>query len=79
MAPDPVALTAFAAADWEAETLAKHQRAALSPPPPPGAPPNDPADRIIVATARAEGATVMTRDRALLAHAEAGHVTAVAC
>lgn len=45
----------------------------------PGEPPRDPADRIIVATARAEGAMVMTRDRAILAYAEAGHVTAVAC
>lgn len=45
----------------------------------PGDPPRDPADRILVATARAAGLTVMTRDRAILAYAEAGHVSALAC
>jgi PIN domain nuclease of toxin-antitoxin system len=39
----------------------------------------DPADRILVATARELGLTLMTRDRALLAYAEAGHVKAVGC
>jgi PIN domain nuclease of toxin-antitoxin system len=45
----------------------------------PGEPPHDPADRIIAATARENGYTVMTRDRALLAYARAGHLQAVAC
>ncbi|HEY5412563.1 MAG TPA: type II toxin-antitoxin system VapC family toxin [Caulobacteraceae bacterium] len=39
----------------------------------------DPADRILAATARAFGYRLMTRDRALLAYAEAGHLQAVAC
>jgi PIN domain nuclease of toxin-antitoxin system len=45
----------------------------------PGAPPRDPADRIIAATARECGFTVMTRDRALLDYAGEGHVSAAAC
>jgi PIN domain nuclease of toxin-antitoxin system len=45
----------------------------------PGKPPRDPADRIIAATAREHGYTVMTRDKPLLAYAEAGHMLAVAC
>jgi PIN domain nuclease of toxin-antitoxin system len=39
---------------------------------------SDPADQIIVATARIIGATLMTRDRRILDYAAAGHVTAVA-
>lgn len=39
----------------------------------------DPADRIIVATARALDLTVVTRDRAILAYAAQGHVRALAC
>ena len=39
---------------------------------------SDPADQIIVATARITGATLMTRDRRILAYAEAGHLTALA-
>lgn len=39
----------------------------------------DPADRILAATARAFGYRLMTRDRAMLAYAEAGHLQAVAC
>src|SRR5580704_2519682 len=39
---------------------------------------SDPADLIIVATARITGATLMTRDRRILAYAEAGNVTAIA-
>ena len=39
----------------------------------------DPADRIIAATAREYGYTVMTRDRAMLAYARQGHVSAVEC
>jgi PIN domain nuclease of toxin-antitoxin system len=39
----------------------------------------DPADRIIAATAREHGFTVLTRDRALLAYGEEGHIRALAC
>ena len=39
----------------------------------------DPADRIIAATAREFGYRLMTRDRPLLAYAEAGHLQAIAC
>jgi PIN domain nuclease of toxin-antitoxin system len=45
----------------------------------PGSPPDDPADRIIVATARAENLLIVTRDRKLLCYADAGHVRAVEC
>jgi PIN domain nuclease of toxin-antitoxin system len=45
----------------------------------PGAPPRDPADRIIAATAREYGYRLMTRDRTLLAYAEQGHLQAVSC
>jgi PIN domain nuclease of toxin-antitoxin system len=37
----------------------------------------DPADRIIVATARLRGATIATRDRKILAYAEQGFVKAM--
>jgi PIN domain nuclease of toxin-antitoxin system len=40
---------------------------------------NDPADRIIVATARALELTVVTRDRAILDYARAGYVLALPC
>ncbi|MEN3382070.1 MAG: hypothetical protein V7608_2114 [Hyphomicrobiales bacterium] len=45
----------------------------------PGKPPRDPADRIILATARDLGATLITRDRALLAYGEEGNVSVAAC
>jgi PIN domain nuclease of toxin-antitoxin system len=45
----------------------------------PGAPPNDPADRIIAATAREFDYRVVTRDRRLLAYAEAGYCRALVC
>jgi PIN domain nuclease of toxin-antitoxin system len=45
----------------------------------PGAPPRDPADRIIAATAREHGYTVMTRDATLLAYAREGYLSAVEC
>jgi PIN domain nuclease of toxin-antitoxin system len=45
----------------------------------PGAPPRDPAGRILVATARENGFCLMTRDRKLLKYAEEGHVQAIAC
>ena len=39
----------------------------------------DPYDRIIAATAREYGYTVMTRDRALLDYAAQGYLSALAC
>jgi PIN domain nuclease of toxin-antitoxin system len=45
----------------------------------PGEPPNDPADRILLATARDLGATLVTRDRAILAYGESGQVSTLAC
>jgi PIN domain nuclease of toxin-antitoxin system len=44
----------------------------------PGRAPRDPADRILVATARELAATLVTRDRALLDYGETGHVSVVA-
>lgn len=45
----------------------------------PGAPPRDPADRIILATARDLGATLITRDRLLLKYGEDGQVNTIPC
>lgn len=45
----------------------------------PGKPPRDPADRIIVATARDLGATLITRDRALLSYGKQGHLSVAEC
>jgi PIN domain nuclease of toxin-antitoxin system len=45
----------------------------------PGKPPKDPTDRIIVATARELGATLITRDRALLDYGAQGHVAVLEC
>ncbi|NNM74477.1 type II toxin-antitoxin system VapC family toxin [Enterovirga aerilata] len=45
----------------------------------PGRPPNDPADRIIAAAAREFNATLVTRDRLLLAYGLEGHVRVQAC
>lgn len=45
----------------------------------PGMPPRDPADRIIIATAREHGYRIMTRDRKILDYAEQGHVQAIPC
>ena len=45
----------------------------------PGNPPRDPVDRILAATAREYGYTLVTRDEALLAYAEEGHLHAIAC
>lgn len=39
----------------------------------------DPADRIIIATARALDLTVVTRDRHILNYADKGHVRALEC
>lgn len=45
----------------------------------PGSPPNDPADRIIVATARELGAAIVTRDRLILGYARQPYVNAITC
>src|SRR3954468_1448748 len=45
----------------------------------PGEQPSDPADRILLATARDLGATLVTRDRAILAYGESGQVSTLAC
>lgn len=45
----------------------------------PGKPPRDPADRIIAATARDCGCTLLTRDRALLDYAKQGYIRALEC
>ena len=45
----------------------------------PGAPPEDPADRIIIATARLTDMTVVTRDRKILDYSRAGHVRTLVC
>jgi PIN domain nuclease of toxin-antitoxin system len=45
----------------------------------PGNPPRDPADRILLATARDLGATLVTRDHAILAYGESGQVSTLAC
>ncbi|WP_426437978.1 type II toxin-antitoxin system VapC family toxin [Bradyrhizobium genosp. P] len=45
----------------------------------PGEPPRDPADRIILATAREFGATLITRDRLMLKYGEDGQVSTIAC
>jgi PIN domain nuclease of toxin-antitoxin system len=39
----------------------------------------DPADRIIVASAREMGLTILTRDHSMLAYANAGYVLATEC
>jgi PIN domain nuclease of toxin-antitoxin system len=39
----------------------------------------DPADRLLVSQARADDLVVVTRDRAILDYAAAGHVRAIAC
>ena len=43
----------------------------------PGSIHGDPADRLIIATARALGCPLLTSDRAILAYAAAGHVQAI--
>jgi PIN domain nuclease of toxin-antitoxin system len=45
----------------------------------PGAFHNDPIDRILIATARIEGLTLVTRDRAILDYAAQGHVRVLPC
>lgn len=45
----------------------------------PGAPPRDPADRILIATARTFGYALVTRDQEILAYGGGGHVQVMAC
>jgi PIN domain nuclease of toxin-antitoxin system len=45
----------------------------------PGKPPKDPTDRIMAATARELGATLITRDRSLLDYGAQGHVAVLEC
>ena len=45
----------------------------------PGAPPDDPADRIVIATARQHNLTLVTRDAAILRYAQAGHARTMRC
>lgn len=45
----------------------------------PGSPPRDPADRILIATARSQDLTLVTRDKLILDYASAGHVRALTC
>ena len=45
----------------------------------PGVPPADPVDRILAATARAFGYTLVTRDRHLLTYGEEGHMRVMGC
>lgn len=45
----------------------------------PGSPPADPIDRILIATARHENTTLVTRDRMILEYGRAGHVRVIEC
>ena len=45
----------------------------------PGTPPRDPMDRILIATARDLAATLVTRDREMLAYGERGNVSVLGC
>jgi PIN domain nuclease of toxin-antitoxin system len=45
----------------------------------PGEVHGDPADRMLIATARSLGVPIVTRDRLILAYAKAGQVKALAC
>jgi PIN domain nuclease of toxin-antitoxin system len=45
----------------------------------PGSPPNDPADRILISTARARDMTLVTRDRDIIEYSRAGHVRSLVC
>jgi PIN domain nuclease of toxin-antitoxin system len=45
----------------------------------PGTPPDDPADRIIIATARDADMVLVTRDRQILAYSRTGHVRTLEC
>jgi len=54
-------------------------RAAVSAASLPGALHGDPADRLLIATARELGVPLVTRDRRILDYAGQGHVDAIAC
>jgi PIN domain nuclease of toxin-antitoxin system len=54
-------------------------RAAIAAASLPGAFHRDPADCLLVATARELGVPLVTRDRRILDYAEQGHVAAIAC
>jgi PIN domain nuclease of toxin-antitoxin system len=45
----------------------------------PGMPPRDPMDRILIATARELAATLVTRDRAIIAYGEQGNASVLVC
>jgi PIN domain nuclease of toxin-antitoxin system len=45
----------------------------------PGAPPPDPADRIIAATARHQGLVLVSRDRQLIDYGDQGHLRTLTC
>jgi PIN domain nuclease of toxin-antitoxin system len=45
----------------------------------PGSPPRDPFDRVFIATARAFGYRIMTRDSKILDYAAQGHVKVIPC
>jgi len=45
----------------------------------PGTPPKDPVDRIIAATGRTFGYSIITRNGELMNYARAGHIDAIAC
>ena len=45
----------------------------------PDAPVNDPADRVLIATAREFGLTLVTRDRKILEYGKQGHVNVLKC
>lgn len=77
----------LAVEDWFERLLAQ-PGVRLAPMPPriliasatlPGSPPRDPADRIIAASARGFGFTLITRDAALIEYARAGYLQLLAC
>jgi PIN domain nuclease of toxin-antitoxin system len=45
----------------------------------PGIPPDDPADRIMIATAREADMILVTRDSQILAYSQTGHVRTMEC
>lgn len=67
-----IALTRGRLADLDVETLVESQNL-------PGPIHKDPADRIMIATARRLNATLVTRDRQIEAYAALGHVRVLPC
>ncbi len=57
------------------DAVAAHPRVALDSSRLPGTVHGDPADRILMATARRTGATLVTRDGLILAYAREGHLS----